>query len=615
MRLSLVLCVLIIFINPYLPAQQDRVVAEVGPFKIYESEFRDRFDFSAHPNLLQKRDEPAAKEEFLHQLIAEKLLSLDARAKGYDTTNAFRKIMTPLSNMFLRDALYTKEIKDKTEYDPADINEGKVRIKKVLTLGFIFSDSKDEITYIFNKLKTGASFDSLLMGRREQKDNPKKITFGDMEKPVEDAVYSLREGQFTTPINSGGGYYILKLLSEDNNTDLKTQESVNEDVKKIVQTRAEYKRYLEYYRSYLSNFRVTADKEIFEDLIRIFVPAFNEKYGKQNSVQVIPSEDKTQKYYLKGDEVYAALDKMDDKLRNKTFIKIKDDPVRPNFFLYQLSQDGFSVRDIGEMSIRSSLSAYIRKFIEDQLFTAEGYKEGLENTPAVKKDLGMWEDSYLSKLIKINMFDSIRVSEKQAYSVYKMNDWKESMPPLVNIAEVLTDSLSVAETVLNKLSQGFSIQELAKRYTKRDSLRDRGGEFGYFDMTQHGEIGRIASQLNVGEVYGPLKTDEGYSIFKVIDKKEDSTSYTKSFDEVKDQLIAKITLAKFQKYVNNYNAQLAARYGVVIYDNVLSSIKDIYMNLVVARRMGFGGEIYAFPYTEEYTGWYDIWMKNKNIIQ
>ena len=344
-----------------------------------------------------------------------------------------------------------------------------------------------------------------------------------MEKPVEDSLYSLKDGQFTSPVQAGDGYYILKLLREDNNTDLKDPESVNDEVQKIVKTREEYKHYLEYYRGFLSGFRVTADKQIFEELIKIFVPAFYEKYGQQVPGQLNPAGEENTKYYLKGDEVYSALHKMDDKLRNKTFIKVKEDPVKPDFFIYQLSQDGLVVRDISEISIRSSLSSYIRKFIEDQLFAREGYNKGLENNPDVKKDLGMWEDTYLSKLIKIKMFDSIKVSEEQAFSVYKQNDWRETMPALVNIAEVLTDSLSVAETVLNELSRGVSIRELAEKYTIRDSLRNKGGEFGYFDMTQHGEIGRIASQLNVGDVYGPLKLDEGYSIFQVIDKKEDTT--------------------------------------------------------------------------------------------
>ncbi len=615
MKLILPLCILVIVFNSHLPAQQDSIVAAVGPVKIYESEFRDRFDFSAHPNLLRKSDQLAAKQEFLHQLIAEKLLSLDAREKGYDTTDSFRKIMTPLTNIFLRDALYTKEIKNKTFYSPAEIKEGEDRIKKVLTVRFIFSDNSDEIGYIYRKLEEGAPFDSLLRGRKEQTDNPKKISFGDMEKPIEDSLYSLTLGQFTAPIHSGDGYYILKLLGTDNNTEMKTQESVRDEVKKIVQTRSEYKNYLGYYRSFLSRFRVTADKEIFEKLIKIFVPAFYEKYGRQNNGQRDAADDKNIKYYLKGDEVYSSLSKIDTKLRDKTFINIKDDPVKPDFFLYKLSQDGFAVRDISEIDIRSSLSSYIRKFIEDQLFAREGYNEGLENNPAVKKDLGMWEDSYLSQMLKMNMFDSINVSEEQALSVYKQNDWKDTMPPLVNIAEVLTDSLSVAETVLNELSRGVDIRELAKKYTKRDSLRNKGGEFGYFDITQHGEIGRIAAQLNVGDVFGPLKLDEGYSIFQVIDKKADSTNDTQSFNDVKDQLIAKITLSKYEKYLNNYNARLAAKYGVVIHDNVLNKIKNIYLNLVVARRMGFGGEIYAVPYTEEYPGWYDIWMKNKNILQ
>lgn len=608
-------------VNPALymtasdPDQTDRVVAKVGPIKIYESEFRNRFDFTAHPNLLQKGEQLAAKKEFLHQLIAEKLLSLDAREKGYDTVDSFRRIMTPLRNMFLRDALYTKEIKEKVIVNADDVKEGLSRIRKVLTISFFFSDNKDEIGFLYRKLRGGASFDSLLAERREQKDNPRKITFGDMEKSVEDLLYGLSEGGYTAPVRAGDGYYILKLLSVDNNPDLKDQETAGEEVKKIVQTRDEYKHYLAFYRSYLSSFKITADKEIFEDLIRIFVPAFYSKYSNQNPEQQVEAEGKSPEYYLKGDEVYAALGRMEDNLRDRTFISIKAHPVKPDFFIYQLSQDGFAVRDISEISIRSSLSSYIRKFIEDQLFAQEGYDEGLENTPAVKRDLGMWEDIYLSKMLKVNMFDSIKVSEKQAYSVYQQNNWTETMPPLVNIAEVLTDSLSIAETVLNELSHGVSIRDLAERYTKRDSLRDRGGEFGFFNITQHGEIGRVASGLKVGDVYGPLKVDDGYSIFQVIDKKQDTASYTKSFDDVKDQLITKITLAKFEKNINDYNARLAMQYGVEIYDDVLNSIKDIYLNLVVARKMGFGGEIYAFPYTEEYSGWYDIWMKNKNIIQ
>lgn len=603
--------ILLIFAG-LLYSQEDKILAKVGPYKIYESEFRERFDFSAHPNLMQKSDRFAAKEEFLHQLIAEKLLSLDAREKGYDTSEDFKSIFTPLENMFVRDALYTKEIKDKVTLSQQDINEGLNRILKLLNVEFIYSKQEKEIREIFNQLVSQTSFDSLLSYRSENDANPRQVTFGTMDKKIEDSVYNLKPGQFTNPIASEDGFYIIKLISIVNNPDVKNTESTYENVKKIVETRIEHQIYLDYYHNFFKDSRVTADKGIFEKLVKIFTPEFKAKYSDRNIKEGNENKDK---FYLKGNEIYSALQKINPDSRKEIFIKIKEKPVKVEPFLNQLSLDGLVVKDFNEMSIGSSLSAYIRKYIEDQLLTAEGFKKGLENSPDVKKYVGMWEDSYLSKLLMVNMFDSVRVSEEQAFSVYKQNDWRKTLPQLINIAEVLTDSLNIAEKVLKALNEGTDIKDLARQYTKRDSLREKGGVFGYFNITQHGEIGRIASQLKINDIYGPVKLDDGYSIFQVLDKKDDTTSYSMSFDEVKAQLIEKITLSKFEKYINEYNAVLANKYGVEINDDALKNIDDIFMNLVVARYMGFGGEIYAVPYTEEYSGWYNIWQKNRNIAQ
>jgi DNA-binding protein Fis len=101
----------------------------------------------------------------------------------------------------------------------------------------------------------------------------------------------------------------------------------------------------------------------------------------------------------------------------------------------------------------------------------------------------------------------------------------------------------------------------------------------------------------------------------LIDRKVDTTTYIKSFDEVKSDLTKLITLHRFEKYINEYTAKLANKYGVEIYENVLNQIDNSFLNLVVVRYMGFGGEIFAVPYTEQYSGWYDIWQKNKLKIQ
>ncbi len=602
--------ILLIITFELFHAQEDKVVAEVGNYKIYESEFKERFDFSVHPNLLQKKDSMLIKQEFLNQLIAEKLLSLNAREKGYDTLEVFKNIISPLRNMFVRDALYEREVKNKASYSNDEIKEGVERIKKLLKVKFIYSKDREELKYIYSQLEKGASFDSLLSLRPEVKNQkvPRTITFGTMEKEIEDSVYNLGINEFTAPLESKDGYYILKLTGIENNPELKSGDNVLEDVKRIVEARATYKSYLRYYRNFFSSHRAAADKEIFEKLTELFITKFKEKYSNQ-----ISGNDK---YFLRGyDEVSSVLQFITPDLAAKNFINLGEKQVKLKYFVNQLSQDGLFVKDLSDISIRASLSSYIRKFIEDELLTDEGIRRGLENIPDVQKYMRMWEDSYLSKMLMVNMFDSLRVSDEEAYSLYKEEKGKNIPVEMVNIAEVLNDSLSVIETVMNELAKGKDIKELARKYTQRDSLKERGGVFGYFPVFTHGELGRKAAQMKIGDVCGPIKLDEGYSVFQLIDKKQDTTGKALSYNDVKERLVMQVTLKKFEKYVNEYNARLALKYGVKINEDVLKGIEDIFMNLVVVRYMGFGGEIFAVPYTEQFSGWYDIWQQSKNIAQ
>lgn len=597
---------LLIFLSPLITAQKERVVAETGSRKIYESEFKERFDFSVHHGV-QKEDRLKAKQDFLHQLIAEKLLSIEAGRRGSDTLEAFKDLMIPLENMFVRDALYTSEIKNKISYSKNDIDEGVLRISKLLKLKFIYSKDQHEIEEIFSLLLKGASFDSLLNLRNEAEEQkvPREVTFGATEKPVEDAVYSLMIGEFTRPVESEDGFYILKLIDIEKNLNLKDQELIREDVKRIVQTRAEFGRYQEYHRNLFEKERAAADREIFEKLSSEFVKKFKEKYSVQK-------KEYGDKFFLINGEISSVSKSFQPDLLSRPFIKLEK-PVNLKIFLNQLSQEGFYVQDTTELSIRSSLSSYIRKFIEDQVLTEEGERNGFDNSDEVKKYTGMWKDYYLSKMLMMNMFDSVKVGEEEAYSLYKQNKDMNIHLPLINIAEVLTDSLEVIETIMNELAAGKNIKELAKKYTKRDSLKEKGGEFGFFPITKYGELGKIASQMSIGQIYGPVKLDEGYSVFQLIDKKEDTAGYKMDYKDVKDQIILMLTMEKFEKYVNEYNASLAQTYGVKIHEDVLKNIENSYINLVVVRYMGFGGEIYAVPVTEQYSGWYEVWKERQKL--
>lgn len=603
--------------SPSFSQSPERIVASVGSKNIYESEFKERFDFSVHPGMMNSSDKQSVKKDFLNQLIAEKLLSLEARKSGYDTTVVLKDMITPLDNMYIRDALYTQEVKKKAEYTQDDVNQGLARNKRKLKIKFIYSPSQEELNSLYKTLNEGASFDSLLSLRREASGQqlPHEITFGTMEEDIEDSVYSLKPGAYTSPLQSKDGFYILKLISSEQNINNRSRDLVYEDVRKIVEKRAEYKAYVAYHRNFFSGKSINADKDIFEILADNFISVFRKKYPYPDILS------DTTKIFIRGNEVTSSLLNLPVGMAEKVFIKIAGSPIDVKSFINQLSQEGLFARDPGAISIRASLSSYIRKFIEDQMLTIEGIAKGFDKLPEVKKYTDMWKDCYLAQMLMLNLFDSVKVSEDEAFNFFKQNEGKDIPFEWVNIAEILTDSLSVVETILNDISMGQDIKELAKIYTKRDSLKEKGGEFGFFPVTQHGELGRIAANLKPGDTYGPVKLPEGYSVFKVIDKKtaplsdiqSDTKDYKAAFNALKDQIVMQLSLNKFREYVNKYNAALAHKYGVKINEDVLNNIQNTYLNLVVVRYMGFGGEIFAVPYTEQFSGWYDIWQNKNNI--
>ena len=63
-------------------------------------------------------------------------------------------------------------------------------------------------------------------------------------------------------------------------------------------------------------------------------------------------------------------------------------------------------------------------------------------------------------------------------------------------------------------------RELAAKYTIREEAKNNNGELGYFNINEYGEIGRKAATMNIGDMYGPIKVPEGYSLFELIDRKE-----------------------------------------------------------------------------------------------
>jgi len=89
----------------------------------------------------------------------------------------------------------------------------------------------------------------------------------------------------------------------------------------------------------------------------------------------------------------------------------------------------------------------------------------------------------------------------------------------VHAAHILVKSEELAKEVLEKIKIGDNFSELAKKFSQCPSGK-KGGDLGFFSRQKMvKEFEKAAFEGNVGSVVGPVKTQFGWHLIKIIEKK------------------------------------------------------------------------------------------------
>ncbi len=89
----------------------------------------------------------------------------------------------------------------------------------------------------------------------------------------------------------------------------------------------------------------------------------------------------------------------------------------------------------------------------------------------------------------------------------------------VHAAHILVKNDKKAQEVLDKLSKGQSFAEMARKYSQCPSSKT-GGDLGWFGKGKMvPEFEKVAFEGEKGKVLGPVKTQFGYHLIKVLDKR------------------------------------------------------------------------------------------------
>ncbi|MEK9575376.1 MAG: SurA N-terminal domain-containing protein [Gammaproteobacteria bacterium] len=100
---------------------------------------------------------------------------------------------------------------------------------------------------------------------------------------------------------------------------------------------------------------------------------------------------------------------------------------------------------------------------------------------------------------------------------------------------ILVEKKVTADQVISLINEGKSFEDLAKEYSIDTGSKDSGGDLGFFGIgVMVPEFETAVFAMKEGEVSAPIKSEFGFHVIKLNKIKESSS---KSFDEVKEQLV------------------------------------------------------------------------------
>jgi parvulin-like peptidyl-prolyl isomerase len=199
----------------------------------------------------------------------------------------------------------------------------------------------------------------------------------------------------------------------------------------------------------------------------------------------------------------------------------------------------------------------------------------------------------------------VGVTEREVFEYVKSTDTSFAVPE-VRLRVLRMGSLDAMSEALRDLEAGTPFQKVVERWAPDPAERKRLGVTEYFPVTERAPLGEIAWQMDVGQVYGPVRDSSGVVMLELLGKKnvriERDTSYAARLAGAKHELVR----MKQRRAKNLFLAQVAVRQGYAMFQDRLTKLEVTTLPMLAFRLLGFGGRMFAAPFVEKNLEWLDI---------
>jgi len=251
----------------------------------------------------------------------------------------------------------------------------------------------------------------------------------------------------------------------------------------------------------------------------------------------------------------------------KQALKIKKDVlskiVEEHLLLQQANKNGIKLSD---QELQTELDSYKSGYSEatfQKMLESKGidYKDWVEK----KKN-----KHSIQKLISKAVVDKIEISDDEIKAYFNERKEEFAHPEQVRARHILVSNWETAEAIAKKLEEGGNFASIAKERSISPE-RWKGGDLGYFARGVYPEVfDRVCFNTPPGETSQVVKSDYGYHIFKVIDKRG---PVKENRDEAKHYITTQLRKNKSQEAFDKWYQPIYVSANVKMNEDLLKRIE------------------------------------------
>ena len=207
--------------------------------------------------------------------------------------------------------------------------------------------------------------------------------------------------------------------------------------------------------------------------------------------------------------------------------------------------------EFSEKEKEKAKKRWIDYLIEKKVFSDEAEKVDLQSDPEVAAELRVARERILAAAFYARSIkDELQISDEEIRGYYGSHRDEFAIPVRLRVKSILVKTREEAQEILKELDKGASFGNLAIEHSLYPSASRRAGEIGWFSEGEKDPaLEEVAFALEKGERSDIIKTEAGYEIIKLMDRKGGNI---KTLDQVRQAIKMSLFRQKFEEEKQRY---------------------------------------------------------------